>query len=757
MTLVLLALYVALPVYAQDCRPPAILANKGASNMFTPEQEMILGELTVQRLSSEFRSMNDARLQKYVDDIGRRIIKHLPETGLTFTFHLVDFPEANAFSTPGGHIFLSRKLISFAKNEDELAGVIAHELGHATVHHGAIDMTTLMRAVLKIQSLGDRKDIIEKYNLLIERTNTKNVPQKRGHEGDQQIEADRIALFSMTAAGYDVEAFYTFFDRLTESEGKTGNWFSDIFGRTKPAQKRLREMQAQVGQLPAACRDNRTAAPSEDFLRWQADVVMYREAGRQEELPGLAVKKELNPKLRSDVTHLAFSPDGKQLLVQDEFSIALADIKDRRVLFQIPAEGAEDAAFTADGKQVIFLTSNLRFERWDIASQKPVEVREIVLLNECQTQKMSPDGNHLGCVDGAANARIFDIKTGKKVWEKKGIYDFSFLEYMFFAGFYQATGMKPQFFKIEFSPDSRYAVFSRSQLVRFTVTLDWGPFASSHDEAIAVDVPARKEVQVRGEIDKVTSHGYLFLDPTRIVGKPSGDPRDSGVFSFPDGKRLQRFTLGGNVITGTQNPDIVVVAPMVETKLGIFDIKRGAMMAGLNKDRVTFWNNLAAFESVGGKVLIRELSGQKGLEGKDVAEIDIPISPIGNLRAAGISNSFGWLSISANSRGGMWNMATGERKSFTRGFRGTVVADDGGAVSFFPKLGNTPNALALVNPHTDEVTAIRDMPGDGAQQYGRFVLLRSPLKEKPLPEKDKLVVAGEKVDNTRRHQERSVL
>ena len=300
-----------LPAYAQDCKPPAIVANTAAANMFRPDQEMILGELTVQRLAREFRQINDPQLQKYLDDMAQRIIRHLPETGLQFTFHVMDYPEANAFNIPGGHVFVSRKLISFVKSEDELAGVIGHELGHATVHHGAIDMSDLMRRILNITSLGDRKDITEKYNLLIENSRTKRISQKSGHEGAQQVEADRIGLFAMVAAGYDPKAFFSFFDRLTESGGKTGNWLSDIFGSTKPEQKRLREMQQLTQNLPPQCRDNRAASAVEDFQRWQADVVIYRETGRKEELPGLMWKKELAAKIAKRCQPSCFQP-GRQ-------------------------------------------------------------------------------------------------------------------------------------------------------------------------------------------------------------------------------------------------------------------------------------------------------------------------------------------------------------------------------------------------------------------------------------------------------------
>ena len=325
---------------AQNCNPPAITANSQIYNIFSPEQEMILGELNHQRLSGEMRFVNDEKLLAYVREIGDRLIRHLPPTGLKFQFFIIDIPSANAFVTPGGYVFLSRKLIAFAKTEDELAGVMAHELGHATVRHGAADMSEVFKKILNVTTLGDRKDITEKYNLLIERERTKRVRQSPGHENAQQLEADRIGIFAMVAAGYDPNAFSEFFSRLVEEKATAGNWFTNIFGRSNPAKQRLREMIKATDQLPAACRENRSANASERYLNWQAGVVSFRQSQVTEELPGLLWKKELTPQLRSDISHFSVSHDGTNFLAQDDFAITVIQRDPLKILFQIPTTDA---------------------------------------------------------------------------------------------------------------------------------------------------------------------------------------------------------------------------------------------------------------------------------------------------------------------------------------------------------------------------------------------------------------------------------
>ncbi|MFL6255891.1 MAG: M48 family metalloprotease [Pyrinomonadaceae bacterium] len=741
-------------VRAQDCAPPPIVANAKSSNMFTPEQEMIFGELSVQNMAGEIRFVRDDKLTAYLNQIGERIIKHLPPTGLKFRFYLMDIPEVNAFNLPGGNIAVSRKLIAFVNNEDELAGVIGHELGHAVVRHGATDMSEALRKILNVNSLGDRKDVTEKYNLLIERARTRRYTRTRNHEDGQQLEADQIGVYALVAAGYDPKALTSFFERLTETKAK-GGWFSDLFGKTTPEQKRLREMTRLAEQMPAPCREHPSARPTEEFLKWQAEVVSYHEAGRREELPGLVWKKELQPKLRSDVSHFAFSRDGKHLLAQDDYSVTVIEREPApRVLFQIPVEDAEPAMFTPDGRFVVFTNENLRYEKWSVADAAPVEVREIVIRRDCWEHQLSPDGNYLACVDTSANATVLDVKTGQKVWEKKEFYLLNWLEYI---GWLDSTARRSanndddgdddvNFFRIGFSPDGRYAMFSRSQRFRFRYKWDALTVAETEDTAAAVDLTTFKQVDVGGDLKKLASRPYTFIDAGTVLGMPSRKANDSGLFAFPSGKRLKKFEFAGKVIERTESPDYVIVKPISNSKLGIYDLKRGAIVGGLDKDDATFFGSLIAYEAVNGNILLRETSYDeqgKKLGLTDVGAVEIPVSPVRGLVASDVSDDFGWLLLSSKTRGGLWSLKTGERKAYVRGFKGAVTANDGGAVGDFPQLGEVPHSLVLMSGVSGDVAAFRQLPEKGARQYGRFVLVRSSLKADAKPEKENPAAAAQ--------------
>ena len=150
-----------------DCQPPPIVFNKNAENIFNERQEMDLGDAMIERLQKDYRVIDDEQVNQYLQGIADRLSKHLPATNIKFRLVVADLPDTNAYAMAGGRIFVTRKLISFVRSEDELAGVIAHELGHATVRHGAIDMSRYFKQILGVSQVGDRRDVFEKYNLFI--------------------------------------------------------------------------------------------------------------------------------------------------------------------------------------------------------------------------------------------------------------------------------------------------------------------------------------------------------------------------------------------------------------------------------------------------------------------------------------------------------------------------------------------------------------------------------------------------------------
>ena len=109
------------------------------------------------------------------------------------------------------------------------------------------------------------------------------------------MEADRIGLFAMVAAGYDPAAFTSFFSRLVDAKAKSGNWFTNIFGSSTPEEQRIREMLKATERFPEPCRENRAATASESFLTWQAEIVSFRDSTRKRGITRATLEKGIRP------------------------------------------------------------------------------------------------------------------------------------------------------------------------------------------------------------------------------------------------------------------------------------------------------------------------------------------------------------------------------------------------------------------------------------------------------------------------------
>ncbi|HYH85066.1 MAG TPA: M48 family metalloprotease [Pyrinomonadaceae bacterium] len=393
-------LALAAPLAAQkpQCQPPATTASRGI-NIFSPKQEMDLGDVIAEHVRRDYRIIEDDAVTGFLRRVGASLVAQLPASEMRYQFFVVDLPDANAFAMPGGRIYVTRKLIAFANSEDELAGVLAHELGHVASGQTAVDMSRIFREVLKVESVTDRRDIFEKYNQMLDNAARKPGAFGRGdkHEEGEQFEADRIGIYAMSAAGYDPQAFATFWDRLADAKGKTGGWLSDFFGTTKPEARRLREILKGLQSLPAECRGSRAASNGEEFKKWQMAVVSHSGAVGKESLHSVASKKQLEPPLRGDITHLRFSPDGKYLLAQDDSGITVLAREPLAPLFRIDAPEARPAQFTADSQTVLFHTSSLRVESWSIAEGRQKSAREMYVREGCMQTELAPDGRTLAC------------------------------------------------------------------------------------------------------------------------------------------------------------------------------------------------------------------------------------------------------------------------------------------------------------------------------------------------------------------------
>jgi hypothetical protein len=115
------------------------------NNKYTPAQDVQIGQEASQEVRRELPMLNDSRVDEYVEGIGRDLVRAIPQQfrhpEFRYSFEVVNQTEINAFALPGGPMFLHRGMLEAAKNEGEVAGVMAHEIAHVALRHGTAQAT----------------------------------------------------------------------------------------------------------------------------------------------------------------------------------------------------------------------------------------------------------------------------------------------------------------------------------------------------------------------------------------------------------------------------------------------------------------------------------------------------------------------------------------------------------------------------------------------------------------------------------------
>jgi WD40 repeat protein len=681
----------------QGCRQPTITPAPPGLNIFTDEQEVDLGDAIAQQLEPHLRVTDDPQVTAYLARVGERIVKQLPPSRLRFRYYLVDLAVPNAFSMAGGRIYVARKLVAFVKSEDELAGVLSHEMGHIVTHQSAIEMTSLFAAVLGVHQVGDRRDVFAKYNDLFAswRRNPQAFRKLRKGGEEREEEADRIGLEAMAAAGYNPQSSADAFDRATELGGKTGSWLSDFLHTTPPNARRLREMLKGVESVTRACSKERPADVGKEFQAWQSAVIQYTGWKRREVLDGLLSKVELEP-LRAPLSHVKFSPDGRYILGQDVDKIYVLSREPLASLFSIDALDAQPAQFTPDSQSLVWHSSRLHVEKWDIRTQKRVSVYEPVVTKGCWDTALAAGGKTIACEGTDSTLRLLDVATGSVVLEKKE-----------FAPASLALGPGPILVVhgMAFSPDGRYFL------------------AGNGDMAVGFDTQDRAEFSLRGAIKRVATLGFVFVGPDRLFGWDSGRQSQLDLVSFPEGKLLWHFFLQPCQFAAVTRGHYVLLNRPKDGGVDVLDVDTQKIVWGFRQRGLDIYDAVYAGELRNGDLGLHDTSTRKMM-----AWVRLPSGDLITPDAAAVTGDLKWAAISEKKRGTIWNLETGKAAYQLREFHGAYLDRDA-FYGDFPKDGETPRSIALCELARQQIEPVTRIEDQYAHQHGRYLVVIKPANK----------------------------
>ncbi len=245
----------------------------GACGSISTQQEQQLGADYAAQINRELPIVQDAQLNSYINNLGRQIAaagdRHLP-----YQFFIVNAEAVNAFAVPGGYIYVNRGLVERADNMSELAGVLAHEIGHVEERHSIEQMERVQSANLGLNLayilLGRAPSGVEQAAIGV----GGNLVFARYSRGAED-EADAVAIPLLMNAGINPRGLLTFFDELIAEQQRSPSALEAWFSTHPTTQERIAATQARVNQIPAS-QLNRLQTNSQAFETFQARMRRYQ-------------------------------------------------------------------------------------------------------------------------------------------------------------------------------------------------------------------------------------------------------------------------------------------------------------------------------------------------------------------------------------------------------------------------------------------------------------------------------------------------
>ena len=196
--------------------PPKAKGPPKRTVLMTEFDDARVGKEASQDVVAQLGLLSDPQLDAYVQGIGRKLLRGVSTRGFDYQFKVVDQAEPNAFTLPGGYIFMSRGLLALANSEDELACVIGHEITHAAHRHAAAQ-----------QAVGSGGNPLTLPWV--------RAAQLASYGRDMERDADQGGQILCAAAGYDPAAMSTFLTALLQAERlETGGSRSPSFYDSHP-------------------------------------------------------------------------------------------------------------------------------------------------------------------------------------------------------------------------------------------------------------------------------------------------------------------------------------------------------------------------------------------------------------------------------------------------------------------------------------------------------------------------------------------
>jgi predicted Zn-dependent protease len=249
--------YIILAFFASGCSVnPHTLERE--FNIVSEEKEINIGRSAHPQIIEQFGYYQNPELQQYVNEVGQKIVSACPRHDIIYHFTVLDDPMENAFATPGGYIYVTRGLLAILNSEAELAGVLAHEVGHVVGKDSATLMSqSLIAQFATLAGVAGSAGSSSSSDLAIATSQLTNSIML-GFSRKKESLADDQAVEYTYEAGYDPSQIISLMRTLSyKSQGPTGMqqylvthpYIFDRISQVEAKCKVIRAMRNTIGQI----------------------------------------------------------------------------------------------------------------------------------------------------------------------------------------------------------------------------------------------------------------------------------------------------------------------------------------------------------------------------------------------------------------------------------------------------------------------------------------------------------------------------
>lgn len=255
-----LAIVLVSPVGPAGAAPHRELPDFGtpADAALSKNREEQLGRGVMLQLRNAGVVIEDPLLNSYISEIGSQLASHANDGDYQFNFFLVRDPTINAFALPGGFVGVNSGLLLTTDNENELAGVLAHEVSHVTQRHIArsaldnqrtsiVSMAAMLAAVLLGAASGADSDAL---NGIVSASQGLAMQRQINFTRSNEHEADRVGMDVLASAGFDPRGMATFFEELGKRYGSSSQMVPALLQTHPVTTERVAEARDRARQLP---------------------------------------------------------------------------------------------------------------------------------------------------------------------------------------------------------------------------------------------------------------------------------------------------------------------------------------------------------------------------------------------------------------------------------------------------------------------------------------------------------------------------